>query len=359
MRLHVIAVLVLLFAAALPAAQTLDVYVVDADGGKAMLVVTPSGQSMVFDAGYAGFIDEKSQVIKPNDLDADRLIRVVKLAKVKQIDYMVVSHYHNDHAENVPKFVAKVGIPVRNFVDHGPPLEQTQLADSIFKAYIGSIGKAKRITVKPGDTIPLKGVQVQVVAAAGETIRSPLAGAGAPNDLCGAAPARPDRGENPASIGLLFTFGKFRMNDFADLTKGKEYELMCPNNLVGTVDLDMVSHHGWDLSNSALLVHALHPRVAIINNGAKKGNMPPVVQVLRSSPGLEDVWQMHYSVDNGKEGNTSLDLIANPQEQPDPQSFGYVVGDQGDFIKVSAQEDGTFTVTNSRNGFTKTYKHRD
>ena len=359
MRPYLVVVLVFFFAIALPAAKTLDVYVVDADGGKAMLVVTPSGQSMVVDAGYAGYIDEKSQVIQPNDLHADRIIRVVKLAKVKQIDYLVVSHYHNDHAENVPKFVAKLGIPVRNFVDHGPPQEQSQITEAIFKAYIDSIGKSKRITVKPGDTIPLKGVQVQVLTSAGETIRSPLAGAGAPNDLCGAAPPRPDRGENPASIGLLFTFGKFRMNDFADLTKTKEYELMCPNNRVGTVDLYMVSHHGWDLSSSALLVHALHPRVAIVNNGAKKGNMPAVVQVLRSSPGLEDVWQMHYSVDNGKENNAPLDLIANPQEQPDPQSFGYVLGDQANFIKVSAQEDGTFTVTNSRNGFTKTYKHRE
>jgi beta-lactamase superfamily II metal-dependent hydrolase len=359
MRPHIVFVLVLLFAIALPAAKTLDVYVVDADGGKAMLVVTPSGQCMVMDAGYAGYINDTSQVIQPNDLDADRIIRVVKLAKVKQIDYLVVSHYHNDHAENVPKFVAKVGIPVRNFVDHGPPQEQSQLAETIFKAYIGSIGKSKRITVKPGDTIPMKGVQVQVVTSAGETIRSPLAGAGAPNDLCGAAHARPDRGENPASIGLLWTFGKFRMSDFADLTKGKEYELMCPDNRVGTVDLYMVSHHGWDLSNSALLVHALHPRVAIMGNGAKKGNMPAVVQVLRSSPGLEDVWQMHYTVDGGKENNAPPDFIANPQEQPDPQSFGYVLGDQGNFIKVSAQEDGTFTVTNSRNGFTKTYKHRD
>ena len=357
MRLHVAVTLLFLAATALPAAKTLDVYVVDADGGKATLVVTPSGQAMVVDAGYAGYINDKSQVIQPNDLDADRIIRVVKLAKVKQIDYLVVSHYHNDHAENVPKFVAKVGIPVRNFVDHGPPQEQSQLAETIFKAYIGSIGKSKRITVKPGDTIPLKGVQVQVVAAAGETIRSPLAGAGAPNALCGAAPARPDRGENPASIGLLWTFGKFRMSDFADLTKGKEYELMCPNNLLGTVDLYMVSHHGWDLSNSALLVHALHPQVAVMSNGAKKGNMPAVVQVLRNSPGLKDVWQIHYSVDGGKENNTSPDLIANPEEQPDPRSFGFVLNDNANFIKISAREDGTFTVTNSRNGVSRTYKH--
>jgi len=317
MRAYIVAaVLVLLCGTALPAAKTLDVYVIDADGGKAMLVVTPSGQSLVVDAGYAGFINEKSQVVTPNDLDADRIIRLVKLAKVKQIDYMVVTHYHNDHAENVPKFVAKVGIPVRNFVDHGPPLEQSQLTGAIFKAYTDSIGKATRITVKPGDTIPLKGVEVEVLTAAGQTIESPLAGAGAPNELCGAAPARPDRGENPASVGLLYTFGKFRMIDLADLTKGVEYKLMCPNNRVGTVDLYMVSHHGWDLSNSALLVHALRPRVAIMYNGAKKGNMPAVVQVLRSSPGLEDVWQMHYTPSGKVETDRSQYALKFCKERP-------------------------------------------
>src|ERR1039458_994693 len=169
MRAYIVAaVLVLLFGTALPAAKTLDVYVIDADGGKAMLVVTPSGQSMVIDAGYAGFINDKSQVVTPNDLDADRIIRLVKLANLKQIDYMVVTHYHNDHAENVPKFVAKVGIPVRNFVDHGPPVEQNPRTQTIFKAYTDAIGKANRITVKPGDTLPLNGVEVLVLTRSEE-----------------------------------------------------------------------------------------------------------------------------------------------------------------------------------------------
>ena len=361
MRAYLVAaVLVLLFGTALPAARTLDVYVIDADGGKAMLVVTPSGQSMVVDAGYAGFINDKSQVVTPNDLDADRIIRLVKLANVKQIDYMVVTHYHNDHAENVPKFVAKVGIPVRNFVDHGPPVEQNPGIQTIFKAYTDAIGKANRITVKPGDTIPLNGVQVLVLTSAGATIKTPLPGAGAPNPLCAAAaPAPPDNGENGASIGLLYTFGKFRMLDLADLTKPKEYDLMCPDNRVGMVDLFMVSHHGFDLSNSPQLVYEIHPQVAIMNNGAKKGNERQTATVVLTSPGIVNSWQMHRSVDGSPENSAAPDRIANLQEQPDPQSFGYVLGDQGDYIKVSAQENGDFTVTNSRNGFTQTYRKRE
>ena len=361
MRAYIVAsVLVLLFSAALPAAKTLDVYVIDADAGKAMLVVTPSGQSMVVDAGYAGFIDEKSQVVKPNDLDADRIVRLVKLAKLKQIDYLVVTNYHNDQAENVPKLVAKAGIPVRNFVDHGQPVEQDPLTQAIFKAYTNAIGKANRITVKPGDAIPLKGVQVQVLASAGATIKNPLPGAGTPNPLCAAAAAAPaDNGENGASIGLLYTFGKFRMIDLADLTKPKEYDLMCPNNLVGMVDLFLVSHHGSDLSNSPQLVYELHPQVAIMNNGAKQGNERQTATVVRTSPGIVDSWQLHYSVDGSPENNTAPNRIANPQQQPDPQSFGYVLDDKGDYIKVSAQENGDFTVTNSRNGFTQTYKKHE
>jgi hypothetical protein len=178
--------------------------------------------------------------------------------------------------------------------------------------------------------------------------------------LCAAAaPAPADNGENGASIGLLYTFGKFRMLDLADLTKPKEYELMCPNNLVGMVDLFMVSHHGFDLSNSPQLVYDLHPQAAIMNNGAKKGDERQTATVLVTSPGIVNSWQLHYAVDSSPDNNAAPDRIANPQQQPDPQSFGYVLGDQGDYIKVSAQENGDFTVTNSRNGFTQTYKKRE
>ena len=361
MRAYIVAAfLVLLCGTALPAAKTLDVYVIDVDGGKAMLVVTPSGQSMVVDAGWAGFVGEKTGVVKPNDLDADRIIQLVKLAKLKQIDYLVVTHYHNDHAENVSKFVAKVGIPVRNFVDHGPPMEDNPGTQAIFKAYTAAIGKANRITVKPGDTIPLKGVEVRVLTSSGATIKTPLAGAGTPNPLCAAAaPAPADNGENGASVGLLYTFGKFRMLDLADLTRPKEYELMCPDNKVGMADLFMVSHHGFDLSNSPQLVYELHPQVSIMNNGAKKGNERQTATVLRTSPGIVNSWQLHYAVDTSADNNAFPDQIANPQVQPDPQSFGYVLGDQGNYIKVSAQANGDFTVTNSRNGFTQTYKKRE
>ena len=150
------------------------------------------------------------------------------------------------------------------------------------------------------------------------------------------------------------------MIDLADLTKEKEYDMMCPNNRVGTVDLFIVSHHGYNWSNSPALVHALRPRAAILTNGAKKGGSASAEawQTVRKSPGLEDIWQMHYTVDVGDANNAPEEFIANPQREPDPKCFGAVLGDQAKWIKVAAQSDGTFTVTNSRNGLSKTYRRR-
>jgi beta-lactamase superfamily II metal-dependent hydrolase len=302
--------------------------------------------------------NEKWQITQPDDRDTDRIIEVVKLAKVKQIDYLVVTHYDNDHVGNVPRLVAKLPVPVRAFVDHGPPVTENKATQELYNAYLAAIGKAKRITVKPGDTIPMKGLDVRVVTSAGKTITDALTGAGASNQFCGAAPDKPERGENPASVGLVFTYGQFRMIDLADLTKGMEYSLMCPNNRVGTMDLFIVSHHGYSMSNSPGLVHALHPRAAIMPNGAKKGGEAAAWEIIRSSPGLEDLWQMHYTVDVDAAHNAPEQFIANPQKEPDPKCFGTVLGDQANWIGVSAQSDGTFTVTNSRNGFSKTYKRQ-
>jgi hypothetical protein len=156
-------------------------------------------------------------------------------------------------------------------------------------------------------------------------------------------------------VGLRYAFGKFRMVDLADATRDVEYELMCPDNRVGTVDLLMVSHHGNDASNSPQLIHALHPRVAIINNSATKFGRPDAFRAVRSSPGLEDLWQLHYALGAGDGNNTTEEMIANPQKELDPVSYGSVRGDQAKWIKVSARRDGTFTVVNSRNGYSKTY----
>lgn len=325
----------LLLAALLPAARTFDVYFIDVEGGQATLMVSPSGQSMLVDTGWSGF----------SNRDADRIADAAKAAGVKQIDYLVITHFHTDHVGGVPQLVSK--LPVKHFVDHGPNNETGQAADSFYAAYKNSWGASKHIVVKPGDKVPVKGIDVTVVSANGDLISAPLKGAGQSNPLCGKDARRPeDKSENARSTGTLISYGQFRLVDLGDLTWNKEQDLVCPVNKIGTVDVYLTTHHGMDMSGSATIVHALKPRVAIMNNGATKGASKPAWEVVRASPGLLDLWQLHYAVAGGADHNVNEQLIANPDQ----------ANDQGKYLKLSAESNGTFTVTNSRNGVTKTYK---
>jgi competence protein ComEC len=332
-----IPILILLLAALPLAASTgLEIYFVDVEGGQATLIVSPSGQTMLVDAGWPSRMGP----------GAERVLEAAKVAGVKQIDYMFLTHYHVDHVGGVPELAAK--IPIVTFVDHGPNTETDMLAKGLEAAYNQVAAKGKHMVVKPGDRIPIEGLDVQVVTAAGEAIRSPLPGGGEANGACpGVKPLEADPTENARSAGFVLRYGKFRFADLGDLTWNKELALMCPVNLLGTVDVFLVSHHGMDISNSPALVDALHPKAAVMNNGAKKGGAPKAWTVVRDSPGLEDLWQLHYSLAGGASHNSPEMYIANPE-----------VGGacQGHWIKLVAHADGSFTITNSRNGFTKAYR---
>jgi competence protein ComEC len=315
-------------------AKPLRIASIDVEGGQATLIVGPSGQSMLVDTGWPGF----------EGRDAGRIVAEAHSAGIRRIDYLVITHYHRDHVGGVPQLAERMKIGT--FVDHGPNQEDSDDTREDFAAYQKVIAHAAHVELRPGDGLPMKGLEVQVLTAAGEHIGGPLPGAGAANPNCRGEPEPPeDSSENARSLGILITYGKFRFIDLGDLTKKKEMELMCPNNPVGTVDLFLVSHHGLDQSNSKALVWGLHPRVAIMNNGARKGGSPEAWQTVHDSPGLEDLWQLHYAVAGGPEHNVAQNFIANPDEK----------ADAGYSIRVQAKPDGTFTVINARNHYQKTY----
>lgn len=327
------AVALLMFAAVIAAQtiDTLDIYVIDVEGGQATLIVSPARESMLVDAGWPGF----------DGRDADRIAATVKRAGLSQIDYLLVTHYHRDHVGGVPELLQRV--PVKAFVDHGPTVETGEAATTLYNSYVEARKTGKHLQVTAGDVVPLKGLDVRVVASGGELLSRPLTTGGA-NSLCGSfTPRDADASENARSVGTAITHGRFRFLDLGDLTWNKEGDLVCPDNVLGRFDVYLTTHHGTDTSGPPVIVHAIRPRVAVMNNGAKKGGSKAAWRVMRDAPGLEDLWQIHYAVDGGNDHNSTERFIANMDETT---AHG---------IRISAKADGSFAVTNERNGHTKQY----
>ncbi len=341
------------------ARKGLEVYVIDVEGGNATLFVSPTGESLLMDTG---------NVPPGADRDAGRIMEAARDAGLKQIDHLIITHWHGDHFGGLAALAPQ--IPIKEFIDHGPNQQPGQAADDfINNTYPKIIAGAKHTVAKPGDKIRLGGVEVTVVAAAGEIIKG-MPGAGGPNPYCAECKAGQNNAEDPASVAVFITYGKFRTAHLGDLTKNKEFELMCPNNRLGTVDVLLGLHHGQASSNSPVMVWAMHPRVAIMNDGTRKGGEPETMQTVHASPGLEDLWELHFSLLSGQEYTQPGMFIANttddapnampvkpieapqpgPGTPPPPAHNGKAY-----WIKLTAQQDGTFTVTNARNGFTKTY----
>jgi beta-lactamase superfamily II metal-dependent hydrolase len=339
---------------------TLDIYVIDVEGGNATLFVPPSGQSVLIDTGNVA----PDAAIR----DAERIMAAIKDARLTQIDHLITTHWHGDHFGGMAELAKR--IPIKHYIDHGPTMQpQPASTEFLEKVYPGLYGAAKRTIAKPGDTIPVAGLDWRIVTSNGEAIKRPLPGAGAANPYCASHKSMEnDPSENARSVGSIVSFGTFRTMHLGDLTWNKEFDLMCPMNRVGAIDLFVVSHHGQPISNAPVLVHATHPRVAIMNNGTRKGGQPDAMKVIHASPGLEDLWQMHFSLLSGQEYTVPGMFIANltdeasaampvaPMAQPGqgapppPAHNG-----QAYWIKVSAKTDGSFTVTNARNQFSKTY----
>jgi len=383
----------LALAAAIGSAQvhsskTLDIYFIDTEGGHSTLYVAPTGESLLIDTG------------SPGDRDVDRIMAAVQAAGVKQIDHLILTHYHSDHVGGLQELATR--IPILHFIDHGPTVEPKEMVPGFQKMYAEMNSKVKHTVVAPGDTIPFDGLTVSVVTSNGQVLKTPLPGGGRPNPACATFAPRDESRvdpENPMSVGVVIAYGKFRTVNLGDFTWDKEHDLMCPTNPIGTVDLYLTSHHGIDQSGSAALVHGLHPRVAVMHNSAFKGGAIQTMQILHTSPGLEDIWQLHWAYAAGLEQNSPSLFIANVEDNATmanvllnpPPTFGQGLGPGGGgpppaagtapnspgpdvpagggatgvrrgghtgpafWIKVSAEPDGTFHVTNARNNFTKTY----
>ncbi len=420
--------------------RPLTIYVVDTEGGKATLFVSATGESLLMDSG------------NPGGRDPDRIMAAIADAGLTRLDYLLTTHYHVDHVGGLQDLAKR--IPIGTFIDHGPTVEEREQVPGFQQAYAELYGTARHLVVKPGDRVPITGLDWRIVTSAGSVLKAPLPGGGKPNAACASFMPKDitTDPENAQSVGSVVAFGQFRTIDLGDLLWNKEFELMCPNNPIGSIDLYLVSHHGTDASGSGALVHGLQPRVAVMQNGTRKGAGAQAMPTMRSSPGLEDIWQLHWGYGAGVEQNSAGVFIANidepamiagvltapprtggpggagaqgpggpsiggpgaggsgpgsrpqgsagsasspggpvtppgagapgaampalpPQASPGPQSApgqgtppgagGPGAGRGGGaahtpayWIKISAEQNGTFTVTNSRNGFSKTYTKR-
>ena len=373
----------------------LDIYYIDTEGGQSTLFVGPTGESLLVDTG------------NPGERDLSRIAETLRGAGVSRIDHLWITHFHVDHVGTLLELAKQ--FPIGHFYDHGAPNPKDRIISAQFLSAYTEVSKGRRTIVKPGDTLKMKGLDITAVASANQFIRKNLKGGGGNNPACAQTQPvdesnyfDPDNGD---SAGFVLAFGRFRTADLGDLTWNGELELMCPVNRIGKLDVYLTSHHGLAKSGSPALVHALQPRVVVMNNGTRKGGEANAFRVLAASPGLEDLWQLHWAWNAGLE-NSPATFIANmddnatiagvltqPAAAPGrgpggpggpgaaggpggpggppgaggpgaaggagaPPGFGAPAHSPAYLIRISAQQDGTFTVTNTRNGFSKTYLPR-
>jgi competence protein ComEC len=328
----------------LGAARTLDIYFIDVEGGQATLVVTPTGESLLIDTGFPS--DGTFQSV-PGDpakaRDANRIFAAARDAGLKRLDYVLLTHFHADHDGGVVELSRL--LPIRTFVDHGSPLPEVEsVAGSLkmFEAYAAVRAKARHLEPAAGVRLPLKNVEALIVSAAGATITTPVTGAGARTHSCAPAAGPPEEpNENPRSTGVRLQYGAFTFLDVGDLSGQPLYALACPQSLIGPVDVYLVAHHGGPDASDPATFEAFKPRVALFNNGARKGGVRATLSAAASVQGM-DVWQLHKR-DDADVANTAGERIANLDETTAHR------------IKISANANGSFTVTNGRTGQTKPY----
>jgi beta-lactamase superfamily II metal-dependent hydrolase len=335
------------------AQKPLRVALIDVEGGAATLFVTPEGKSLLVDTGWPAGMGLPAGA-PPAPSSAERIVDAAKRMGLRRIDYLLISHYHLDHVGGAPELLEK--FPVGTVIDHGPnreapppdqPPSPTQTAQ-LYARYQVAVGSRPHRVMKPDETLKLGSLSLRFVA--GDRVIGGRPASGPPTPGCDTTPSKSQVGgeENPRSLGFVASYGKARILDLADLTWDLEKQLVCPTNRLGRIDLLLVSHHGSDLSNSAPLLAATAPRVALVANGARKGGDRPVLERLKAAPSAPAVWQLHFAT-RAAEANAPERYIANLDGQPDA----------GALLEAQVSKDGAVTVVNSRNGARETYRPSD
>lgn len=329
--------------------DSLKIYFIDVEGGQSTLIVSPSGRSFLIDTGYAG----NGVGFKPGDpakaRDANRIAKATRDAGVHRIDYLLITHFHDDHDGGVRELSQLM--PIGTFVDHGAPsphvAENTGIAQlDAFRVYESVRSGMPHWQPTPGDRLSVGDMEVTVVSSAGATLSKPLTRAESKTVGCPEqAPAAADPFENPRSTGVVVKFGSFRFLDVGDLSGKPLFDLVCPRSLVGDVDVYLVAHHGGGDIAYAATFEALHPRVSIMNNGLTKGGARGTYSALHEAKGPEAVWQLHRSESAGDQ-NFAPEQIANLDEST---AF---------WLELQAKRDGSFEVFNPRLNLRQSYPAR-
>jgi beta-lactamase superfamily II metal-dependent hydrolase len=324
-----------------PADKRLDLYWIDVEGGAATLLVTPGGETVLIDTG------------NPQRRDADRILKTLGEVGMKQIDHLIITHYHGDHFGGATLLAPLV--PIRNLYDNG---QFESMPDNPGKAYFDLKAGHKHV-VQPGDRLELKQVADSATAKLSlqflggkQKFIDPPAEAADNATVCASAREKDrDGSDNANSLVMVVEFGGWRFFDAGDLTWNQEARLVCPKNLVGEVDVYQVTHHGLDSSNNPLVLQSLKPRVAIMNNGVRKGCLPEVFANLKETKSLEAIYQVHKNLrEDGATSNVANEYIANKDAEATCK---------GNYVKLSVAPDSkSYTVSIPANKHERTFETR-